>query len=60
MERGPQQVQRELAELIQEQIDTIEKETSGGATDVERRDYEARRMRIDKLHPELQRLNPAA
>lgn len=59
MERGPQSVRRELTELIQKQIDTIEKETFGGATDAECREYEERRKRIDELHCELQRLESA-
>jgi hypothetical protein len=53
-------LRRKLAELIQKQIDTIEKETHGGATDVDRREYEERRKRIDELHCELQRVNTAA
>jgi hypothetical protein len=60
MECNPLRVRHELTELIQKQIDTIEKETFGGATDVERREYEDRRKRIDELHRELQRLNFAA
>jgi hypothetical protein len=60
MERDLLRVRRELSELIQKQIDTIEKETFGGATDAERREYEERRKRIDELHRELQRLNIAA
>jgi hypothetical protein len=60
MECNPLRVRHELTELIQKQIDTIEKETFGGATDVERREYEDRRKRIDESHRELQRLNFAA
>jgi hypothetical protein len=56
----PQRVRHELTELIQKQIDSIEKETRGGATDAERREYEQRRRRIDELHCELERLNSAA
>jgi hypothetical protein len=51
-----QRVRHELTELIQKQIDSIEKETRGGATDAERWEYEQRRKRIDELHCELQRL----
>ena len=40
MERDPVRVRRELNQLIQKQIDTVELETFGGTTDVERRDYE--------------------
>ena len=56
----PQRVRHELSELIQEQIDSIEKETYGGATDAERWEYEQRRRRIDELHCELQLLDSAA
>ena len=52
----PQRVRHELTELIQEQINSIEKETYGGATGVERCEYEERWKRIDELHCELQRL----
>jgi hypothetical protein len=55
-----QPIRRELTNLIKQQIDVIEKEVFGRATDVERREYEARRRRIDELHAELQRLNAAA
>jgi len=37
------------ANLIQKQIDTVGLGTFGGATDVERREYEERRKRIDEL-----------
>jgi hypothetical protein len=60
MDRGPQNVRRELTELIQKQIDNIEKETFGGATDVERREYEEMRKRIDELRREFERFNTAA
>ena len=36
----PQRVRHELMELIQKQIDSIEQETHGGATDAERWEYE--------------------
>jgi hypothetical protein len=60
MERDPVRARRELTQLIQKQIDMIEKESFGGATDVERREYEERRKRIDELHRELLRMNTAA
>ncbi|MGA8493780.1 MAG: hypothetical protein WB711_25395 [Terriglobales bacterium] len=60
MDFGLQDFRRELTKLIQKQIDTIEKETFGGATDVERREYEERRKRIDELRRELERFNTAA
>jgi Leu/Phe-tRNA-protein transferase len=60
MERDLVRVRRELTQLIQKQIDTVELETFGGATDAERREYEERRKRIDELYEELQRFNMAA
>jgi hypothetical protein len=57
--RIPQRVRHELTELIQKQINSIEEETYGGATDRERWEYEERRRRIDELHGELQRLASA-
>ncbi len=56
----PQLVRLELTELIQKQIETIEREKFSGATDAERREYEERRKRIDELHCEFQRLTAAA
>jgi hypothetical protein len=56
----PQRVRHELTELIQKQIDSIEKEAYGGATDADRWEYEERRKPIDELHGELQRLTAAA
>jgi hypothetical protein len=55
----PQRARQELTELIQKQIDSIERETYGGATDKDRWEYEERRKRIDELHCELQRLESA-
>jgi hypothetical protein len=55
----PQRVRHELTELIQKQINSIEKETYGGASDRDRWEYEERRKRIDELHCELQRLESA-
>ena len=55
----PQRVRHELTELIQKQINAIEEETYGGATDRERWEYEERRRRIDELHGELQCLASA-
>jgi hypothetical protein len=60
MERDRVRVRRELNELIQKQIDTIEKETFGGTTDPERREYKERQKRIDELFDELQRFDTAA
>jgi hypothetical protein len=60
LECNPLRVRNELSELIRKQIDAIEKETFGGATDVERREYEDRRKRIDELYDQLQHFNAAA
>ena len=54
MDRDPRQLRRELTQLIQKQIDTLEKETFGGATDAEHREYEQRQKHIDELYSELQ------
>jgi hypothetical protein len=56
----PQRVRHELTELIQKQIDALGKETFGGATDAEHREYLQRQRRIDELYGELQRLKTAA
>ena len=60
MGRDPLRVRHELTELIQKQIDAIEKETFGGTTEAERREYDERRIRIDELHDELTRFKTAA
>ena len=60
MDRDPKQLRRELTELIQKQIDTLGKETFGGATDAEHREYEQRQERINELYSELQLLKIAA
>jgi hypothetical protein len=60
MDRDPVRIRHELTQLIQQQINTIEEECFGGATDVEHREYEARQRRIDELYDEFQRLNTAA
>jgi hypothetical protein len=60
MDRDPKQLRRELTQLIQKQIDTLGKETFGGATDAEHREYEQRQKRIDELYDKLYRLNAAA
>jgi hypothetical protein len=51
---------RELTQLIQEQIDAVENQIFGGATDAEHLEYEQRQKRIDELYDELYRLNAAA
>jgi hypothetical protein len=42
MERDLVRARHELTQLIQKQIDAVELETFGGATDVECREYESR------------------
>ena len=60
MDRDPTQLRSEISQLIKKQIDALGKETFGGATDAEHREYEQRQTRIDELYGELQRLNSAA
>jgi hypothetical protein len=60
MDRDPTQLRSEISQLIKKQIDTLGKETFGGATDAEHREYLQRQTRIDELYGELRRLNPAA
>jgi len=58
--RDPRKIPRELVQLMQEQIETLEKETFGGATEAERRVYAERENRIDELCEKLRYLHPAA
>jgi hypothetical protein len=60
MDRDPTQLRSEISQLIKNQIDALGKETVGGATDAEHREYLQRKTRIDELYGELRRLNPAA
>jgi hypothetical protein len=58
--RNPEGLPRELVELMEKQIHSLEKETFGGVTDAERREYEERQDRIHELCGQLHYLNPAA
>jgi hypothetical protein len=60
MDRDPTQLRSEISQLIKEQIDSLGKETFGGVTDAEHREYEQRQRRIDELYGELQRSKSAA
>jgi hypothetical protein len=65
VDRDTKQLRREITQLIQSQIDDLqiddlEKETFGGATEAEHREYEQRQKRIDELDGKLYRLNAAA
>jgi hypothetical protein len=53
MYRDPEQLRRELADLVNEQADTAEIET---LTDEERRRYEERQDLINELCDELHRI----
>jgi hypothetical protein len=53
MNRDPEQLRRELADLVNEQADTAELRT---LTDAERRGYEERQDRINELCDELHRM----
>jgi hypothetical protein len=56
----PQRLPHELVRLMQMQIETLEKETSGSVGDAERQKYEERQDRIDQLCEQLRYLHPAA
>jgi hypothetical protein len=58
--RNPKGLPSELVQLMQKQIESLEKETFGGVTDAERREYENRQDRIDELCEKLRLLAPAA
>jgi hypothetical protein len=58
--RNPKGVPSELVQLVEKQIESLEKETFGGVTDAERREYENRQDRIDELCDKLRYLHPAA
>jgi hypothetical protein len=53
MNRDPEQLRRELADLVNEQADTAELRT---LTDAERRGYKERQDRINELCDELHRM----
>ena len=56
----PADLSRELIQLMEKQMYSLEKETFLGASDVERREYEQRQERIDHLCEKLQYLHPSA
>jgi hypothetical protein len=58
--RNPKGVPSELVQLVEKQIESLEKEAFGGVTDAERREYENRQDRIDELCDKLCYLHPAA
>jgi hypothetical protein len=56
----PKQRRDELIQLLNKQLDSIQKETYGGLTTAERREYEDMRDRIYQLYDELSLLRTAA
>jgi len=56
----PAELSREIIQLMEKQMYSLEKETFLGVTDVEKREYEQRQERIDRLCEELQYLHPSA
>jgi hypothetical protein len=56
---NPQKLPRDLVQLMEQQIESLEKETFGGLTDAERREYEERQDRIDELCQKLRYLQAA-
>jgi len=61
MDPHPQEpVRSELIQLTEKQINTLEKQTFGGVTEAEQREYDDRQERIRDLFIELHHLDPAA
>ena len=58
--RDPPKRTSEIVRLMEKQIESLERETFGGVTDAERREYEDRQDRIDELCRELKHVSPAA
>jgi hypothetical protein len=56
----PTQLRDELIQLLNKQLDSLERETFGGLTTTERREYEEMRHRIYQLYDELSLLRTAA
>jgi hypothetical protein len=56
----PKQLRDELIQLLNKQLDSLEKETFGGLTAAERREREEMRHRIYQLYDELSLLRTAA
>jgi hypothetical protein len=50
----------ELVQLMEKQVDTLEKQTFGGIDEAEQREYDERQKLIHVLCDELNYLNPAA
>jgi DNA-binding NarL/FixJ family response regulator len=57
---NPRKLPHDLVQLMEKQIESLEKETFGGLTDAERREYEERQDRIDELCEKLRYLHAAA
>jgi len=55
-----EQLRNELIQLTEKQITTLERQTFGGVTQAEEREYEERQERIRKLFIELHHLAPVA
>ena len=51
---------KELVQLMGEQADTLERQTFGGITVTEQREYDDRQDRIHELCGDLDLLDPAA
>jgi hypothetical protein len=58
--RDPKQLRREVVQLIEKQMDTLEKETFCGLTNTELRECRQRQKRIHELYDKLQYLKSAA
>jgi hypothetical protein len=58
--RDLKQVRGELVQLIEKQIEIIAKDTCQNLTDMELREYDDRKKRIDELYDALHRLDSAA
>ena len=58
--RNQELLRNELIQLTEKQINTLEKRTFGGVTEVEQREYDDRQERIRDLFIELHHLAPAA
>jgi hypothetical protein len=56
MDRRREEVRLELAQLVKDQADAMEKRT---LTTADRREWEKRKKRIDELCDELRRIAPA-
>ena len=59
-DHDPKQPCDELIQLLEKQLDTLEKEIFGGLTTTEQREFEERRERIYQLYDEFFNLGIAA